>query len=74
MYLTKFSVQGKTDSAYSADNVCANYSIDGRVTPGNSSCTVSTYNIEQFLSLFLKIRLFDVKHRTTATSDCKIFF
>lgn len=39
-YLTKISVQGKTDAAYTADSICANYTIDGHVPTGNSSCTV----------------------------------
>lgn len=39
-YLTKLSVQGKRDAAYSADDICVNYTTEGQVTPGISSCTV----------------------------------
>ena len=42
-YLTKLSVQGKTDAAYSADDICVNYTTEGQVTPGKSSCTVRRF-------------------------------
>ena len=42
-YLTKLSVQGKRDAAYSADNICVNYTIEGQVTPGDSRCTVRIF-------------------------------
>lgn len=51
-YITKLSVQGKMDAAFSADNICANYSIEGQVTPGNLTCTVRIIYLHALHSYF----------------------